>query len=336
MKSCDEIAAELLERREAYKKNQRKKRKKIASGAMCFCLAAVLGFGAWQSGIFANTPKTHDEDELILSEESKPQEILSAGKGKPEDDENYLMKTPDKLSKRQFIKPEDFVVSDATKQPDSIGSEVDMGKYYMSAAELLTDENTAIVIEGEVLSSQFVNLSSETRNPGMLVPTTKSIVKINSVFKGGAQPGDEICVVECGGFVPSRLAYDLVMKTKFPDLPEYSGSEDAVDEYRTMGYKPCEKGERVILILYEHKWEDSPENNAFYVGEGESVYAPANTVQGKYLAQNGKAVNYHGKAMRSEDVYMMYTNEDFEFFPDKMFTLSDFKAFAEKTFNEVD
>lgn len=329
MKSCDKITADLLKRRDIYKKEQRKKRKRALSSALCFCLVAALGFGAWQ--MMQSDVKDKDESPVCeKSNSAESEECLSARK-----EPLFPAEDSEDLSSLPWLKPEDFVKSKTANSTECNNSVIDMAKHYMSAEQLITDKTAALIIEGEVLSSEFVNLSSETLNPGMLVPNTKSIVRINSVFKGDKKPGDEICVAEIGGFVPAKLAYDLIVKDKFPDSPEYSGPEDAVEEYRTMGYKPCEKGERVILILSELKWKQYAENNAFYVSEGESVYSPMNAVQGKYLMQKGKRVEYKGKAMKSDDVYVMYTNKDFEYFPDKMFTLKDFKKFCEKTFNKL-
>lgn len=53
MKNYNEIAENILLRRDKYEKSQRKKRKKmlhISSLASCFIFVAILGIGIWQSG----------------------------------------------------------------------------------------------------------------------------------------------------------------------------------------------------------------------------------------------------------------------------------------------
>ena len=59
MKNYDETTNDLLERRDRYVADQKKKRKKVmgvATSLCCFCLVALLGFGMWQGGMFNTTP----------------------------------------------------------------------------------------------------------------------------------------------------------------------------------------------------------------------------------------------------------------------------------------
>lgn len=59
MKSSDEMVNSLLERRQAYLDEQRRKRKKYVRNtvSLCsICLVALLSFGAVQSGMFASKP----------------------------------------------------------------------------------------------------------------------------------------------------------------------------------------------------------------------------------------------------------------------------------------
>ena len=55
MKSYDELTSNLLERRDTYVAEQRKKRKtamNLVTSICCFCMVVLLGFGAWNSGFF--------------------------------------------------------------------------------------------------------------------------------------------------------------------------------------------------------------------------------------------------------------------------------------------
>ena len=55
MKNTNEMVNSLLERREQYEAEQKRKRSIItrtATSMCCFCLIALLGFGAWQSELF--------------------------------------------------------------------------------------------------------------------------------------------------------------------------------------------------------------------------------------------------------------------------------------------
>lgn len=59
MKNCDEMVNSLLERRERYVAEQKRKRKvltRTVTSMCCVCLVALLGFGMWQSGILTTTP----------------------------------------------------------------------------------------------------------------------------------------------------------------------------------------------------------------------------------------------------------------------------------------
>ena len=59
MKNYDETTNGLLDRRDRYVAEQKKKRKRVmgvATSLCCFCLVALLGFGMWQGGMFNTTP----------------------------------------------------------------------------------------------------------------------------------------------------------------------------------------------------------------------------------------------------------------------------------------
>ena len=59
MKNYDELTNDLLERRDRYVADQKKKRKRVmgvATSLCCFCLVALLGFGMLQGGMFNTTP----------------------------------------------------------------------------------------------------------------------------------------------------------------------------------------------------------------------------------------------------------------------------------------
>lgn len=58
MKNCDEMVNSLLERRDRYVAEQKRKRKvltRTVASMCCVCLVALLGFGMWQSRIFNTT-----------------------------------------------------------------------------------------------------------------------------------------------------------------------------------------------------------------------------------------------------------------------------------------
>ena len=57
MKDYREMAKDVLERRDLYLAERRRKMKKYISLVSCICLAALLGVGAWQlGGLAGETP----------------------------------------------------------------------------------------------------------------------------------------------------------------------------------------------------------------------------------------------------------------------------------------
>lgn len=68
MKNCDEMVNSLLERREQYVAEQKRKRRIItrtATSMCCVCLVALLGVGIWQSGMFGTTPPVQSMEDAL-------------------------------------------------------------------------------------------------------------------------------------------------------------------------------------------------------------------------------------------------------------------------------
>lgn len=63
MKNYNEMAEDVFRRRDEFKKERKKKRKGIAVGLSCLCLAVLLGVGVWQSGLL--TPEVHKAEDAI-------------------------------------------------------------------------------------------------------------------------------------------------------------------------------------------------------------------------------------------------------------------------------
>ena len=68
MKNCDEMVNSLLERREQYNAEQKRKRSIITrtvTSMCCVCLIALFGFGMWQSGMFNTTPPDQTVEDAL-------------------------------------------------------------------------------------------------------------------------------------------------------------------------------------------------------------------------------------------------------------------------------
>lgn len=71
MKNYDELTNDLLERRNRYVTDQKRKRKKVISVATslcCVCLVALLGIGVWQGGMLNSQSPISLDDSTVIGE----------------------------------------------------------------------------------------------------------------------------------------------------------------------------------------------------------------------------------------------------------------------------
>lgn len=211
---------------------------------------------------------------------------------------------------------------------DNATSIADWASHYKSPKDMLNDGRIDVVVEGTIISSEFVNASDENFYPDDINCTTKSILKVNHAYKGSIRVDDEICIVEQGGFVPMKFLHDWEYKEKGEEPPEYTGS-GGVKDYRINDYKVCETGEHVILFLSEMPWKDDASQNRFYVERGESVYTVANGVQGKYLLTPGRVLIQGTKRISTDGYYLPYILKDMLPYDSVVFTVDSFGQFVE-------
>ena len=88
MKNYDELTNDLLERRDRYVADQKKKRKRVMSVATslcCFCLVALLGFGMWQGGMFDAKPPITLDDSINIGDKDyiNPDELDNSQTSSP-------------------------------------------------------------------------------------------------------------------------------------------------------------------------------------------------------------------------------------------------------------
>lgn len=65
MKNYEEMAESVLERRDRYVADRKRKIRKTASGVSCFCLIAVFGTGIWYTGILNGGSDISNEDAAV-------------------------------------------------------------------------------------------------------------------------------------------------------------------------------------------------------------------------------------------------------------------------------
>ena len=103
MKNSEEMVNSLLERRDRYVTEQKKKKAIITrtvTSMCCVCLVALLGFGMWQSGMFNTTPPEISGEQSLSGENNhtNPNESLTL-ENVPFDDEKCLHSIITELTK---------------------------------------------------------------------------------------------------------------------------------------------------------------------------------------------------------------------------------------------
>ena len=71
MKNYDELTNDLLERRNRYVTDQKRKRKtviSVATSLCCVCLVALLGIGVWQGGMLNSQSPISLDDSTVIGE----------------------------------------------------------------------------------------------------------------------------------------------------------------------------------------------------------------------------------------------------------------------------
>ena len=116
MKNYDELTNDLLERRDRYVADQKKKRKRVmgvATSLCCFCLVALLGFGMWQGGMFNTTPLDQTlEDALYPGIKDNFDENKGESPDNPSDNNKIVINTINGISADRMninIAVDDFV-----------------------------------------------------------------------------------------------------------------------------------------------------------------------------------------------------------------------------------
>lgn len=117
MKNCEEMINSLLERRDRYVIEQKRKRKVITrtvTSTCCICFVALLGFGLWQSGIFHGVPSDWKvEDALYPGIKDNFDESKGESPDNPAANNKIVVHQIDGLSSDKFnicLLSDDFVV----------------------------------------------------------------------------------------------------------------------------------------------------------------------------------------------------------------------------------
>lgn len=187
MKNTNEMVNSLLERREHYEAEQKRKRSIITrtvTSMCCFCLVVLLGFGVWQSGLFRTTPPVIlDGDNSTLqgtdkNDESKPNSNETVA---PNDNPNNAVNTDKKypdlttLSLAQWLNNDDVVWmgGSPTKGNVSSGKHVELG-------QVLIDEELKGSFDGNKDTIYAVMVDFSSMCPGDFIFEGKKISEWNT------------------------------------------------------------------------------------------------------------------------------------------------------------
>lgn len=131
MKKCDEIVNSLLERRERYNAEQKKKKAIITrtvTSICCVCFVAFLGFGMWQGGMLNTTPPDQImEDALYPGIEDNFDESKGESPDNPVANNKIIVHQLDGLSADKSnicLFSDDFVAMDKTELNEYYGINV--------------------------------------------------------------------------------------------------------------------------------------------------------------------------------------------------------------------
>lgn len=202
MKNYDELTNDLLERRDRYVADQKKKRKKvmgIATSLCCFCLVALLGFGMWQGGMFDAKPPVTLEDSINIGDKDyiNPDEL-----------DNNLASTPDNNDSKTL-----FVINEITETISAAPKYRDPALHYNEkwnisemAIYLGVDLKDILVAFNERNEMQYVGLDEFTttyENNGVLVED-------RSAYESEGKDGKRVVILASKLGMP----YDCIYQTE--------------------------------------------------------------------------------------------------------------------------
>jgi len=184
MKSANEMVNSLLERREYYEAEQKRKRTIITrtvTSMCCFCLVALLSFGVWQSGLFNTAPPV-----ILNGDQSSLQGTDNSDETKPNNSE-----TPSVMPDAPII------WGDANSEFQDAGFGTWNGKMItLSLHDVLSDEKNkdcliAIGVSFE-LDNEFIyndktisEYEAEADNAEQLINRLGELLKIGDELKYG-------------------------------------------------------------------------------------------------------------------------------------------------------
>lgn len=142
MKNYDELTSDLLERRDRYVADQKKKRKRVmgvATSLCCFCLVALLGFGMWQGGMFDAKPPITLDDSINIGDKDyiNPDELdnsQTTSPGNNDSQSNTQTGTEQKFDPVEII----WIINRVEGQVSAAPLNYSTDKYY-SERKALTD-----------------------------------------------------------------------------------------------------------------------------------------------------------------------------------------------------
>ncbi len=231
MKNYEEMAESVLERRDRYVADRKRKIRKTASAVSCFCFAAVLGTGIWYLNNDLNITNGDVADGRHQKEEAQAGGILPGGAVIGDTDKGAdiekEMQEPAKVEPGEGLdgNPTGYppITMDAPQQSDEIGEtdplDTDGGKYPDKPVEQ-NPGNTGALTEYEAVwggsymdeAGRWVVLLTENtaENQEKVFQLNPTLTEGNTVFKEAAYS--------------RRYLMDLMERLSKADLPSVVSS----------------------------------------------------------------------------------------------------------------
>lgn len=248
MKSYNEMAKNVLERRNKYREKQSRIMKSVSITSLCVCLAAVIGVGGWQIAVdsahghhdvgYTTDPTPSIPDETVETENDVKDIEIS----------DVLDTTPGHDVTDIPIE----IPGDATVIyiPSSSGAMQDIN------IPITTDSlfrNADLVVIGEFLGTD----STEVTETMLFV--SQGGVTVNEIIKGEIDTDEQLTISFYGGMVPvaqivSKVPAERLEKFGWLDMTKEEQQTFVVTYSSSLTSADLEKGETYLLFLCQNEY----------------------------------------------------------------------------------
>ena len=235
MKNYDELTHDLLERRDRYAEEQKKKRKRVmgvATSMCCICLAVLAGFGVRQGGMFHTAPHGQTSEDALY-----PGIKDNFDESKSESPDDPAAEFPASLAP--------VIISDNPEQKGAEQSQVSGFAYFMW---------NSLSISGPLKNALETNPNCSFKVLATYRPTTADIASFD--YEGKTLSEWAIAAYEENATEETikgyKLAYNAYLGTVIPNIVSQLSNKNiqcSRAEYMTNG---------IIVIVTEEQLKNLP------------------------------------------------------------------------------